>query len=726
MLTIRRSARMSAGCCARTARRSRRVGAGMEFADHRDYVAGRRSALPRLEPVRPAGASGAAALRGGRGPARSTCWSTPAPRWRWAAAQARSGAADRRRARLRRPRQPRSRRGDGRSATTRRRRCRPARGKGAILPILRFLDGVQRDGRTVGAGGGGARVPVAAAAAAGAGWWSLISDFYDPAGHRAALDLLRHHRLEVVADPGERARRAGARRCAATSSCATSRPASCATLTVSPRSLADVRAAPRRRCCATSRATAASAPSPASRSCSDQAVRRGRAADVPRGRPARAEERARHGAARPRSLSMARCRRAPTRAVVAASPAPRRSPRSTCCGCAGAAWSCRSRRCGWTPPGAAPHRPLGAAAARLAVAAAGAGAAGRCCWSRRVDPRARGRPTARGRSVVVLIDRSASMSARDGAGTRLDAARARADAIVDGLAAADRALVASFAADAVAESGFEADAGRLRRAIAARRAQRGAGRSAARADVRAGVLRGRPRPTVVLVSDGALQRRGAPDDAGRRRRPLRGVGYVPVGRRGRQRRHHLVRGAAAARRSGRGRGRAGRAELRRRRQRRRGRHRRRATRPSSASRLTLAPGERRRQSSPTCSRADARLQARLLTAAGRSPAPTTIWRSTTPRTRSFRPSRAAACCASAARTSTSTARSSASGAPCTVDRLAPAGGRGAARALGRLRPRHLRRRHARGAAQKPGASSIWTRTARAARSPRARHACAIR
>jgi hypothetical protein len=27
----------------------------------------------------------------------------------------------------------------------------------------------------------------------------VISDFYDPAGHRAALDLLRHHRLEVVA-----------------------------------------------------------------------------------------------------------------------------------------------------------------------------------------------------------------------------------------------------------------------------------------------------------------------------------------------------------------------------------------------------------------------------------------------------------------------------------------------------------------------------------------------
>src|SRR4029078_12872873 len=73
----------------------------------------------------------------------------------------------------------------------------PARGKGAILPILRFLDGVRATG------------PVALSAAVRAflarrrrhrrGLAIVISDFYDPAGHRAALDLLRHHRLEVVA-----------------------------------------------------------------------------------------------------------------------------------------------------------------------------------------------------------------------------------------------------------------------------------------------------------------------------------------------------------------------------------------------------------------------------------------------------------------------------------------------------------------------------------------------
>jgi len=73
----------------------------------------------------------------------------------------------------------------------------PARGKGAILPILRFLEGVHAGGR----------VGLAAAVRAflsrrrrrRRGLAIVISDFYDPAGHRAALDLLRHHRLEVVA-----------------------------------------------------------------------------------------------------------------------------------------------------------------------------------------------------------------------------------------------------------------------------------------------------------------------------------------------------------------------------------------------------------------------------------------------------------------------------------------------------------------------------------------------
>ena len=117
------------------------------------------------------------------------------------------------------------------------------------------------------------------------------------------------------------------------------------------------------------------------------------------------------------------------------------------------------------------------------------------------DPRP-GAADAAGRSVVVLVDRSASMAATDEPGTRLGVARERARAIVGGLGAADRALVASFAADVTAESGFETDARRLARAVDA------VGPSEEPADLgralafAAAVLRGRPHPTLVLVSDG--------------------------------------------------------------------------------------------------------------------------------------------------------------------------------------------------------------------------------
>jgi hypothetical protein len=117
------------------------------------------------------------------------------------------------------------------------------------------------------------------------------------------------------------------------------------------------------------------------------------------------------------------------------------------------------------------------------------------------DPRP-GVADAEGRTVVVLVDRSASMSATDEPGTRLGAARAKAREIVAGLGRADRALVASFAADVTAGSGFEADAGRLARAIddvSPTDEPADLPRALAFA---AAVLRDRPHPTIVLVSDG--------------------------------------------------------------------------------------------------------------------------------------------------------------------------------------------------------------------------------
>ena len=143
-----------------------------------------------------------------------------------------------------------------------------------------------------------------------------------------------------------------------------------------------------------------------------------------------------------------------------------------------------------------------------------------------------GRSLRGGRSLVLLIDRSASMSATDEAGSRLGAARRRAEEIVGGLAPADSALVASFAADAAAESGFESDPRRLARAIAGVAPSGESGDLQRALAFAAAILRGRPRPTVVLVSDGGFTddaRRLAPVDPDGRALDVR---YAPVGRRG--------------------------------------------------------------------------------------------------------------------------------------------------------------------------------------------------
>ena len=154
------------------------------------------------------------------------------------------------------------------------------------------------------------------------------------------------------------------------------------------------------------------------------------------------------------------------------------------------------------------------------------------------DPRP-GAADATGRTLVVLVDRSASMSATDEPGTRLGAARAQARALVAGLGPHDRALVASFAADVTAGSGFETDPRRMERAIDAVGASEepaDLGRALAFA---AAVLRGQPHPTLVLVSDGRFSddaRANVAWDAGDGARPsLAGldVRWSRVGRRAR-------------------------------------------------------------------------------------------------------------------------------------------------------------------------------------------------
>jgi hypothetical protein len=151
---------------------------------------------------------------------------------------------------------------------------------------------------------------------------------------------------------------------------------------------------------------------------------------------------------------------------------------------------------------------------------------------------------AAGRSLVLLIDRSASMSATDEPGTRLGVARERARAEVLGLGPADRALVASFASEVTAESGLETDADRLARAVAAVSPSEEPGDLGLALGFAASVLRGLPHPTVVLYSDGAFAddaRRqvrwhaSAGDGEGAGRPLLEGIDvrWVPVGRRAR-------------------------------------------------------------------------------------------------------------------------------------------------------------------------------------------------
>jgi uncharacterized protein (DUF58 family) len=72
----------------------------------------------------------------------------------------------------------------------------PARGKAHILPLLRFMGGLAPRGRTSLASA--ARAFLARGVRRRRGLVVLVSDFYDPAGYREALDLLRFARLEIV------------------------------------------------------------------------------------------------------------------------------------------------------------------------------------------------------------------------------------------------------------------------------------------------------------------------------------------------------------------------------------------------------------------------------------------------------------------------------------------------------------------------------------------------
>jgi len=176
-------------------RRSRRIGAGLEFADHRDYAPGddlryldwnlygrlERRALRLYEEDEDLAidvlVDASASMGLGRPPKLDLALQI-------GAALAYVGLSNLDRVAV-------TAIGDAGAGTP------PARGKGRILPILRALDGVRAAGRMplreavrgfLARRGGRRR-----------GLCVLISDFYDPNGARAALELVRRHRLQAIA-----------------------------------------------------------------------------------------------------------------------------------------------------------------------------------------------------------------------------------------------------------------------------------------------------------------------------------------------------------------------------------------------------------------------------------------------------------------------------------------------------------------------------------------------
>lgn len=116
----------------------------------------------------------------------------------------------------------------------------------------------------------------------------------------------------------------------------------------------------------------------------------------------------------------------------------------------------------------------------------------------------------RARSVVILLDASASMKATDGAPdgeaelTRLDAAKRRAQELVDGLGGGDLAMVVKVDGQATPLSRFTGDGPRLRKVIEDVTASDTPADLPRALAAAADALRDRKNPLVVLISDGAF------------------------------------------------------------------------------------------------------------------------------------------------------------------------------------------------------------------------------
>jgi hypothetical protein len=139
-----------------------------------------------------------------------------------------------------------------------------------------------------------------------------------------------------------------------------------------------------------------------------------------------------------------------------------------------------------------------------------------------LDPRI-GSAERSGRSVVLIVDASASMRATDGDGRpRIALARDRARELLSGLGGADSAMVVRMDAQASALSRFETDPARLREVVDGIEASDTPADLGRALQAAADALRGRQDPLVVIVGDGAY-----PEEA--RARVTWTGGEVPLG-----------------------------------------------------------------------------------------------------------------------------------------------------------------------------------------------------
>ena len=146
-----------------------------------------------------------------------------------------------------------------------------------------------------------------------------------------------------------------------------------------------------------------------------------------------------------------------------------------------------------------------------------------------LDPRLSA--TQHGRSIAIVVDTSASMQATDGGDgrTRLEAAKEEARRIVRGLAGDDEAMIVAMDARPAPRGGFTGDDRALLADVSALAPSDTAADLLRALGLAGDALRGRPRPTLVLIGDGAW-RQSELDDGARALGKDVELRYLPVGK----------------------------------------------------------------------------------------------------------------------------------------------------------------------------------------------------